>query len=207
LKRNFQRIMQIAFLALFIILFVKGKVQLWMGLFLFAIIASFLLGRVYCGWICPINTVMKGVTWIKKKLHIKNIEVSVSLTKPWVRFLTLGLFIAIFVFTMVSGKKLPVLPALFTIGIILTFFFSEELWHRYFCPYGTIMSFPASKARYAMYIDPNLCNNCGICKRVCPAKAVEKREHHNEILKGNCLICMECSVKCKQNAISYKGSQ
>jgi len=79
--------MQIAFLALFIILFVKGKVQLWMGLFLFAIIVSFLLGRVYCGWICPINTVMKGVTWIKKKLHIKNIEISVFLTKPWVRFL------------------------------------------------------------------------------------------------------------------------
>ena len=97
MKRNFQRIMQIAFLALFIILFVKGKVQLWMGLFLFAIIVSFLLGRVYCGWICPINTVMKGVTWIKKKLHIKNIEISVFLTKPWVRFFTLGLFIAIFV--------------------------------------------------------------------------------------------------------------
>lgn len=203
MNRNLQRSIQIAFLALFLFLIATGKVQLWMGLFLFAIFASFLIGRVYCGWICPIHTVMRGITSIKKKLHMKSMKLPLFLTKPWIRFLTLGLFIAIFIFTMITGKKLPVLPAFFTIGIVLTILFPEELWPRYLCPYGTIISIPTSTARHTMHVDQNLCNNCVVCQRVCPAKAVKKGESHREIIKGDCLVCMECSRMCKQNAIKY----
>ena len=203
MKKILQLIIQIVFLVLFIFLFVSGKVQLWMGLFLLGIVASLLLGRIFCGWICPINTVMNAVTWIKKKLHIKSFTIPPFLIKPWVRFIALGLFIAVFIFTIVSGNKLPVLPLLFALGILLTFFFPEELWHRYLCPFGAIFSYPASKSRHTMIINTDKCNNCGACKRVCPTKAVEKKEKHN-IIKGECLVCIECSRSCKQNAISYK---
>lgn len=204
MKRSLQTVIQIAFLALFIFLLVNGKAQLWMGLFLVGIIVSFLLGRVYCGWICSINTVLRAITWIKKKLHIKSLKTPEFLTKPWVRFLALGLFVAIFIFIMVTGKKLPVLPILFTIGVILTFFFPESLWHSYLCPYGTIIHIPALKSAHCMSINAEKCNNCGACKRVCPSKAIEKNENHHEIIKGDCLVCMDCSISCKQNAISYK---
>ncbi len=199
-----QLIIQFVFLIIFIFLFVIGKVQLWMGLFLLGIITSFLLGRIYCGWICPINTVMIGVTWIKKKMFIKGLKIPQSLTKPWVRFLALGFFIAIFIFTMSTGKKLPVLPALFAIGVLLTFFFPEKLWHHYLCPFGTIMSFSASKARHSINIRAEKCNNCGFCDRVCLANAIDKNDKYHSIIKSNCLVCMECLRKCKQNAISYK---
>ena len=81
MKKNLQKITQITFLGLFILLIILGKPQIWMGLFLIGIIASFFLGRIYCGWFCSINTVLKGVTWIKKKLHIKNFEIPKVLTK------------------------------------------------------------------------------------------------------------------------------
>lgn len=203
-KRNLQLIIQILFLVLFIFFIVKGKAQLWMGIFLFSIAASFLIGRVYCGWVCPINTVMKFVTWVKKKLGIKSIKTPAFFTRPWVRYLALGLFIVAFTFIKVTGKQLPVLPVLFGLGIVLTFFFNQEVWHRYLCPYGTILSLPASKTKHVMYIDPEQCNNCGMCKRVCPAVAVEKGDDNHKIIKSDCLICMECSAKCKRNAISYK---
>lgn len=192
------------FLALFLFLIINGKVQLWMGLFVISIFTALLLGRVYCGWICPINTVMRGIAWTKKKLHIKSARIPAWLTKPWVRILVLGLFIAVFIFVMVSGKNLPVLPLLLTIGIILTLFFPEELWHRYLCPYGMIMSISARKPKHAMAIDPDLCNSCGMCKRVCPAKAVERHELNYKILKADCIVCMECFRVCRQKSISYR---
>ncbi len=204
MKRAIQRTVQIVFLALFIFLVIVGKAQIWMGLFLLGIAASFLFGRIYCGWFCSINTLLIGVTWIKKKLHIKSMKIPPSFTKPWVRYLALGLFLIVFIFSIITGRKLPVLPVLLIIGILLTFFFPEELWHRYLCPYGSIISLAASKSKYRMLIDPEKCNNCGVCMRVCPAKAVEKYEKYHEILKKDCLVCMECSRKCSQNAISYE---
>jgi ferredoxin-type protein NapH len=204
LKRYLQLALQTLFLALFVFLIINGQVQLWMGLFVLSVLTIFLLGRVYCGWICPINTVMRGIAWIKKKLRMKSAKIPAWITRPWVRIFVLALFIAVFIFTMVSGKKLPVLPALLAIGLFLTFFFPEELWHRYLCPYGTIMSLPAKKSKYAMTIQSELCNRCGMCMRVCPAKAVEKREGHYQILKKDCIVCMECSRVCKQDAIHYQ---
>ncbi len=205
MKKILQLIIQLLFLFLFILLVISGKVQLWMGILLLGIIASFIMGRIYCGWFCSINTAMRAVAWVKSKLHIKSIPIPKVLTKPWVRLLILALFAIVFAFTMFSGKKLPVLPILFGIGIILTLIFPEEFWHRYLCPYGTIMSFPSTKSRYNMKIDADKCNSCGICKRTCPAGAIEKKEASHIILKKDCLVCMDCSRKCKQNAISYNA--
>ena len=158
MKKNIQKIIQITFLGLFILLIILGKPQIWMGLFLTGIIASFLLGRIYCGWFCSINSVLKGVTWIKKKLNIKNFEIPKVLTKKWVRFFVLGLFFIMFILTIISGKKLPILPILFIVGILLTFFFHEELWHRYLCPYGSILYLPGSMSVHNIYIDPEKYN-------------------------------------------------
>ena len=198
-----QLVLQAASLGLFAFLTITGKVQVWMGVFIASILAAFILGRVYCGFFCPINTAMRGVAWLKRKLRLKNARIPGWLTKPWTRLAVLGLFVAAFIFTMLSGKKLPVLPALFALGIFLTLFYPEELWHRYLCPYGLILSLPARKSMRAMTINPERCNGCGMCRRVCPAKAVERHERHHKILKNDCLVCMECSRACKQKAIHH----
>jgi len=203
MKKYIQGILQTTFLALFIILFLKGKVQAWAGLLLLGIAASFLLGRIYCGWICSINTALAGVTWLKKKLHIKSASVPKFFLKSWVRYLTLGIFIAVFIFSAVTGKRLPVLPALFAIGILITFVYPEELWHRYLCPYGTILQLSSARSKHGMQIDKSLCNNCGSCSSVCPAKSVVKSEEKHMIQKPDCLVCMKCVTRCKKGAISY----
>lgn len=199
-----QFISQIISLALFVFLVLSGKAQVWVGVFVASVVAAPILGRAYCGWICPIHTGMRGVTRLKRKLRIRSARIPAWLTRLWPRIAFLGLFMAAFIFTIISGKKLPVLPILFALGIVLTLFFPEELWHRYLCPYGLILSLPARKSKHAMAVRAELCNQCGMCARVCPAKAVERQENHHEITPKDCLVCMECSRACRQKAIRYR---
>lgn len=181
-----------------------GKPQLWMGLFIIGILASFVFGRFYCGWACAINTVLIGVTSLKKKMKIKDKPIPKWLKNPVTRYIGLGLFVIAFAFTLKTGVKLPLLPLVIFSGIILTFRYSEELWHRYLCPYGTLLYNTSKLSKNGVEIDSQACNNCGACMRVCPALAVEKTEISHKVIKEDCLICMECIRKCPQNAISYK---
>lgn len=204
MKSILQRAIQVSLLILFLLFMILGKAQLWMGLLVFGILASFLFGRFYCGWICSINTALSGVNWIKRKFKIKSLPIPALLLKPWVRAMAFALFLAAFAMTVVTGQRLPVLPVLFFLGILLTFLFPEELWHRHLCPYGTLLKGSSFKASKGMQVDADLCNNCGACKRVCPAKAVVKTEGKHQILKPDCLVCFQCKSSCRQNAISYQ---
>lgn len=205
MKKVAQILSQIAFLVIFAVLVSTGKMQLWMAVFGFGVLLSIFLGRLYCGWACPINTVMRAVSWTKKKLKIKSINTPKLFKKQWIRYVVLGLFVTSFIFVMVSGKKLPVLPGLLAIGVVLTFFFPEEFWHRYLCPYGTILSLVSSKSMCRVCIDDEVCINCGVCKSVCPAEAINHRDGEYTIKKKDCLVCHECQRSCSVNAISYKS--
>lgn len=203
MKKAVQRSIQILFLALFVVLIVKGRVQIWMGIFVLSALASLVFSRFYCGWLCPINTTLKPVTWAKRRLHIKSFPIPNFLKKTWVRILMLVLFLGILGFTLKTGKRLPVLPISVALGFVLTLFFPEELWHRYLCPYGSILSLPSRKARYGMKIDEGTCIKCGKCVKVCPAVAIAKEGKKYSITKNNCLVCGACSEVCPSDAITY----
>ena len=203
MKKVVQRSIQSIFLALFVVLAIKGKLQIWMGIFVLSTLASLIFSRFYCGWLCPINTVLKPVTWAKKKLRIKSFKIPAFLKKTWVRISMLVLFLGILIFTLKTGKKLPVLPISVALGFALTLFFDEELWHRYLCPYGSILSLPSRKAKFSMKIDEQTCIKCGKCMKVCPAVAITKEEKVYHITKNDCLVCRACAEVCPVDAITY----
>ncbi len=62
---------RILFLALFIFLLANGKVILWLTLFAISLIAALIFGMVYCGYVCPMNTLMVPVEWLSKKLKLQ----------------------------------------------------------------------------------------------------------------------------------------
>lgn len=205
MKKGLQITIQILFLTLLVFVVISQKMQLWMGVFLIGVLLSAFFGRLYCGYICPINTLTKPIAYIKKKLNIKHSKYPKFLESRIVRYLFLLVFIGLFLFSIITGKKLPVLLIFIGIGVALSIFFHEELWHRFLCPYGIILSFSSKKAKKTMKIDPVKCNNCGVCQRVCPAKAVTKNEGQHEIIANECLVCLECERNCRQDAISYSN--
>ncbi|MCK4259672.1 MAG: 4Fe-4S binding protein [Halanaerobiales bacterium] len=66
---------QIIFLGIFLFLMVTGKAQFWMGFIFISILLSTFFGRFYCGWACPINTLIRPVNWLKKKLGLQRKDV------------------------------------------------------------------------------------------------------------------------------------
>ena len=52
-------IIEIVFLGLFEILFFRGSIQLWLAVFVAGALLSLFFGRIYCGYICPMNTLFR----------------------------------------------------------------------------------------------------------------------------------------------------
>ncbi len=202
MKKTIQRSVQVVTLALFIFLLITGKVQIWMIIFLSSVVLTLFFGRYYCGWLCPINTVIRPITWVKKKLKIKRKKMPNWIQSDVLRIVMVVLFLLAMGFVFITSKQLPVLPILVGVGVILSIFFDEALWHRHLCPYGTILSLPGRFSRKSVKIDPEACNNCTLCSRVCPANAIIVDEKH-EIVKKECLVCHECERVCNQDAIAY----
>lgn len=205
--RTWQKIVQIIFLILFAVLIITDRIQVWMGIFALGVVLSFFFGRFYCGWLCPINTLMKAVSWTKKKLRVGTLKVPRLLQRPFFRYGFLVLFLLTIVFAMQTGRELPVLPALLFLGTGLTLFFPEELWHRYLCPHGTILHFSGGRAARTLTVDTDVCNGCGKCSKVCNGGAVWRtNEKKYNIERGSCLLCLDCVDNCTQGAISYRRS-
>ena len=196
---------QAAFLLLFFGLIATGRVQLWIGVFAISLIGTFLFSRFYCGWLCPINTLMEVVNWFKQKTGSRRKQIPGWIKSPVVRYGVLAAFAGILVMTVRTGRKLPVLPALLVLGVLVTLVYGPVLWHRYLCPYGTILSLPGSFARSKYVVVQDRCTGCGVCGKVCPAEAVQFSADPKKagISPSRCLTCTTCASACPTNAIVY----
>jgi ferredoxin-type protein NapH len=204
LAEKMRRFIQLSFLMAFVLLFSLGKIQMWMGIFLGSVLAALLFGRFYCGWICPINTLMETINWVYRKLGLKRKTVPKWIKSPSIRYAVLAVFLAILVFTMVSGERLPISTWTTGIGSIMTLFFEPALWHRYICPHGTLLSLIGSRAKHRFVVDNDKCIKCGICKKVCPADAVDMANKEAPVIvAGSCLECLMCKNTCPKEAIKY----
>ena len=68
------------------------------------------------------------------------------------------------------------------------------------CPAGQC------KALTSLYVDENICKQCGICKKNCPVDAIkgEPRQGAYEIIQDKCIKCGTCIDKCPFKAIKYR---
>ncbi len=200
--RNF---VQGVFLVIFIFLILQGKQQLWMIVFLLGVLGALCLGRFYCAWLCPINTCMEIVDRIYNKLGIQRLAVPNWAKSKWVRGIMLGLFLLTMVMILASGQKIPVMLILTIAGVMLSLFYVPAFWHRYLCPYGTILNFTGKWARNFYTVDQENCVRCGKCKQACPAEAIIMKDPQDYpiIDKGLCLECTQCVQACQKDAIHY----
>lgn len=53
------------------------------------------------------------------------------------------------------------------------------------------------------YIEEDKCIGCGLCEKICTAKAIQMQEGKPVWVKDHCNICLACINRCPKEAIQY----
>lgn len=201
--RNVRIVSQVIFFIVLIALIRAKRPTNWMMVFVGSTVLSAVFSRFYCGWICPINSVMQVSEAIGRRLKIQKDYVPKVLRSGAFAYVML---VITFVLAFLNAKgilKLPFLLLMIAAGFLVTLRYPQAVWHKYLCPYGAILRLPSRFARFKMNVDAGTCVGCGLCKRVCPAEAVKIEDRLAEIDPTLCLVCHECGVVCPKNSIGY----
>jgi polyferredoxin len=200
-------IVEIIFLALFLFLLRNKDLQRWFLIFGIGLLGAIFLGRVYCGWICPMETLFRPINWLYSKLKIKRLKTPAVFKNNIFRWTVLVLFVMLMVAVKAFRIRMNLLLYITAFSVLVTLVFEEEFWHRYICPFGTLLSIFSRNPLFGMRVEKTSCVSCGICQRVCPVSAIEKEDDGMKIDASECLVCLKCKEKCPKTSITYSRSK
>lgn len=204
--QKYRTLSQFAFLVLFVSLLVSGKAQFWLGFVFLSIILATFFGRFYCGWACPINTLMRPTTWLGQKIGLAKKPVPETLKGGRPRWVVLFVFLiglGYTIYTITQGRKFPLPLIVIPFGLITTLFISPKAWHRYLCPWGSLFSFTARFSRLGLQNMPAQCISCKKCENNCPTDSIIQVEEKNYSFDfKNCLMCFQCKTQCPKGAVT-----
>lgn len=198
---------RIAFSVFFIFLITTGNLPLWLALYFLGVVLAPIFGRIYCGYICPMNTVMRPVQYLAEKIKIQRKNIPAWMEAPIIPWIMLFLTIL----TMIIGKRflqkdIPVLFILIGLSAVVTLFFPSRLFHNSLCPYSILLRFTGRNSLFTRQVDPDSCTRCTKCVKVCPSNAITMTGSTGkaQIDPALCHQCESCSQVCKSSSISYK---
>lgn len=178
---------------------------------------TLLLGRVFCGWLCPARLPVELASWLRRRLKRR-----ATLRAPWLRWVKYGVLAAGLGLAALTGWSLVALiypPAILVreaqllllhgaagwgavvVGgaFALDLFVDGGAWCRGLCPGGALYSLLATPAPLRMRFDEERCTRCDRCGKVCPMGLDPTSE-----LGGECDRCGLCQRECRDDALHYR---
>jgi polyferredoxin len=181
-----------------------------------AIVGALLARKAFCGWVCPVGTISRGLEWVGEKLFWRRRWPAVP------RWLDLGLMsskyliLAFFAWAIFWQMPLAALEGfqrspyniaadakmlLFFLdlsttsirvlgGLVLLSLVVKNAWCRWGCPYGALLGLASYGSPLRIVRDTATCNDCGACSHACP---VEIPVHARlQVRSPECTGCLSC---------------
>ena len=190
------------------------------GLFIFMaiVLVSFIFGKSFCSWLCPVGFISELIADFGKKIFKKNFKLPKWLDYPLrsVKYLLLGflLYAVFFMMTSIALKAFLNSPynqvadlkmyyffadisqtALIVLGVLfLLSIFIRNFWCRYLCPYGALLGIVSIFSPTKIKRNPTSCIDCGLCNKACPSSI--KVDKVITVVSDECSSCMSCVDAC-----------
>ncbi|WP_254119030.1 NapH/MauN family ferredoxin-type protein [Bacillus sp. FJAT-29790] len=176
-------------------------------------------GRVFCSWVCPLNTVLEFTEKLRKYIKLPERSYNRHLKKYFaLLILVLSFLIGVPVFELFSPIAFTMRNALFTFGIGLWIIFaivlfellvSKRGWCRYFCPLGGFYQSIGKAGVFKVQFDHDACVGCDKCRSVCFADpgilepGIFRESKY--VIAGDCSLCGACVDHCPFDALKITG--
>ncbi|MGE5405744.1 MAG: 4Fe-4S binding protein [Candidatus Saccharibacteria bacterium] len=199
---------------------IHGKTGMpeWLWLPLLVLVSALVLGRLFCGWLCPVGGLLGLVDSGQRPLArgpVRNKELGElflrlrSIRYYWLGFLVLTILLGagwpllLTPFALLSHEVIllasRLIPWLLLILLFTTVTLFPRFWCTYLCPSGLLFSAFARWRRYGFQVN-ECCNKCGMCSRKCPTGAIQAAEGS---VGEECILCGRCWEECPCEAVSW----
>ena len=186
------------------------------------IAVSFLFGKAFCSWMCPIGFISELVgdfgDKIAKKLFKKRVKMPKVLDYPLrsLKYLLLAFFVYSIFFSMTASSLKYFLDTPYNIvaDVKMYSFFANmsrfslivigslfglsivfrNFWCRYLCPYGALLGIVSLLSPSKIKRDQASCIDCGLCNKACPSFI--KVDSVKTVFSDECSTCMSCVDAC-----------
>ena len=199
-------IIRVLFFVLFIFLLLNGKMMLWLALYAVSLLAALLFGRVYCGYVCPMNTLMIPTEWLSKKLKLQT-----DTSPKWLSsgkfawFALVGSVVIMLLAQKLLHKNIPILLIWLAVSVLITIRYKPAVFHNLICPFGPLQKAFGRFAIFSERVNKEECIGCKLCEKVCPSDAIAVKPENKraDIETSLCLQCTSCREVCPKDAIHY----
>lgn len=186
---------------------------------LIPVVLAFLLGRVFCSWLCPVSYLLELLEHLRRRIgHTRFLYNRLVVAKRVIWFtliaellLSMILGAPLFVFLSPPGlvgreimmavffHKLAVEGVVLLVVVVLELF-TRRMFCRSFCPLGSMLALIGSRRRLVVQLNPAACSHCGLCNRSCPMGLSPEA---NEGQTAYCWNCGECLDSCRDSALAF----
>ncbi len=183
------------------------------------VLLTVVLGRVYCGWICPMNLLLEMNDRLRTLLEKVGYNTRDVRFKRKTKYIVLGLGLLTAYLAGMPLLSLIYPPAvlsreafyktyngawgngLLLIGAICFFelILSRRWWCRYICPGGAVYVALSRFRLLHIQRNDNFCDRCGDCLPACPYDLKPMTRQ----LTAECDQCGSCIAVCKPGALTY----
>ncbi|MDA3844852.1 MAG: 4Fe-4S binding protein [Candidatus Kapabacteria bacterium] len=185
------------------------QLMLW---FLSLIPITYLLGKVWCGWICHLGALQEFI-YLPNKIKAFSGERSQKIMRYLRRFFVLALLVQLIItrdnlyihydpfkvaFNLISAN----MTGWILLGLVLlTSLFIYRPFCKSFCPIGLVLGWIA-KIPGASVLDENgSCKGCKSCSTACRHDAIVRVGKHSVIDNKDCIMCGDCMDSCANKGL------